>query len=131
MHIFINKKGKRKKRKCLVCVFKQSFLIFKQYFTHFHTLFHPHVYLQMFSNNNFQFLNTCTKRALCFGGKMLGLTNFFQFFLLNQITTLIIFSLLFFPLFFIISLLLTPIKPTLREKYFSFSSHTFFYKNLG
>ena len=30
---------------------------------HFHTFFHPHVFPQIFSNNNFQFLNTCTKRA--------------------------------------------------------------------
>ena len=33
---------------------------------HFHTHFHPHVFPQMFSNNNFQFLNTCTKRTLKF-----------------------------------------------------------------
>ena len=51
-------------RGCLVCIFKQPFLVFKQYFTHFSALFHPHVFPQMFSNNNFQFLNTCTKRAL-------------------------------------------------------------------
>ena len=51
----------RKLRECLVCVFKQPFLIFKQYFTHFNTLFYPHVFSQIFSNNNFQFLNTCTK----------------------------------------------------------------------
>ena len=31
---------------------------------HFHTLFHLYIFLQMFSNNNFQFLNTCTKRVL-------------------------------------------------------------------
>ena len=48
---------------CLVCVFKQLFSVFKQYFTYFHTLFHPHVFSQMFSNNNFQFLNTYTKRV--------------------------------------------------------------------
>ena len=47
----------------LVCVFKQQFSVFKQHFTYFHTLFHSHVFLQMFSNNNFQFLNTCTKRT--------------------------------------------------------------------
>ena len=51
-------------RGCLVCVFKQPFLVFKQHFTYFHTFFHPHVFSQMFSNNNFQFLNTCTKRTL-------------------------------------------------------------------
>ena len=48
----------------MVYVFKQLFLIFKQYFTYFYVLFHPHVFSQMFSNNNFQFLNTYTKRAL-------------------------------------------------------------------
>ena len=48
----------------LVCVFKQLFSIFKQHFTHFNTLFHPHVFPQIFLNNNFQFLNTHTKRAL-------------------------------------------------------------------
>ena len=53
-----------RRRECLVCNFKQLFLVFKQYFTYFNTFFHPHVFLQMFSNNNFQFLNTCTKRAL-------------------------------------------------------------------
>ena len=31
-------------RGCLVCVFKQQFLVFKQHFTHFNTLFHPHVF---------------------------------------------------------------------------------------
>ena len=31
-------------RGCLVYVFKQSFLVFKQHFTHFHTFFHPHVF---------------------------------------------------------------------------------------
>ena len=54
----------RKLRECLVCVFKQPFLIFKQYFTHFNTLFHPHEFSQIFLNNNFQFLNICTKRTL-------------------------------------------------------------------
>ena len=53
-----------KTRGCLVCVFKQPFSVFKQHFTHFNALFHPHVFPQIFSNNNFQFLNTCTKRAL-------------------------------------------------------------------
>ena len=53
-----------KLRGCLVCDFKQLFSIFKQHFTHFNTLFHPHVFPQMFLNNNFQFLNTQTKRAL-------------------------------------------------------------------
>ena len=50
----------------LVCVFKRPFLVFKQHFTHFNALFHPHVFPQMFSNNNFQFLNTYTKRPLYF-----------------------------------------------------------------
>ena len=48
----------------MVCVFKQPFSVFKQHFTHFNTLFHPHVLPQIFLNNNFQFLNTHTKRAL-------------------------------------------------------------------
>ena len=51
-------------RGCLVCVFKQPFSVFKQHFTYFYILFHPHVFSQMFSNNNFQFLNTYTKRTL-------------------------------------------------------------------
>ena len=42
------------------------FSVFKQYFTYFHTLFHPHVFLQIFSNNNFQFLKTCTNLPLSF-----------------------------------------------------------------
>ena len=54
----------KKVRGCLVSVFKQQFSVFKQHFTYFNTLFHPHVFSQKFSNNNFQFLNTCTKRAL-------------------------------------------------------------------
>ena len=49
---------------CLVCDFKQLFSVFKQHFTHFNALFHLHVFPQIFSNNNFQFLNTYTKRAL-------------------------------------------------------------------
>ena len=65
--------GNKEFRGCLVCVFKQLFSVFKQHFTHFNVLFHPHVFSQMFSNNNFQFLNTYTKRALnhC-GPKILG-----------------------------------------------------------
>ena len=61
-----HKKGKKikKLRGCLVSVFKQQFSVFKQHFTYFHTLFHPHVFLQKFLNNNFQFLNTYTKRTL-------------------------------------------------------------------
>ena len=42
---------------CLVCVFKQPFSVFKHHFTHFNVLFHSHIFLQIFSNNNFQFLN--------------------------------------------------------------------------
>ena len=38
---------------CLVCVFKQQFSVFKQYFMYFNTLFHSHVFPQMFLNNNF------------------------------------------------------------------------------
>ena len=49
-------------RRCLVCVFKQSFLDFKKHFTHFNTFFHPHLFSQIFSNNNFPFLNAFTKR---------------------------------------------------------------------
>ena len=41
-----------------------SVIIPKQYYTYFHILFHLHTFLQMFLNNNFQFLNTHTKRAL-------------------------------------------------------------------
>ena len=51
-------------RGCLVYIFKQQFSVFKQHFTHFNALFHPHVFPQMFLNNNFQFLNTYTKQAL-------------------------------------------------------------------
>ena len=39
------------------------FSVFKQHFTHFNALFYPHVFPQMFLNNNFQFLNTHTKWA--------------------------------------------------------------------
>ena len=63
-------------RGCLVCDFKQPFSVFKQYFTHFNALFHPHVFSQIFSNNIFQFLNTCTKRTLKTSTK----TQFFFFF---------------------------------------------------
>ena len=31
-------------RGCLVCSFKQPFSVFKQHFTHFNALFHPHVF---------------------------------------------------------------------------------------
>ena len=48
----------------MVCVFKQPFSVFKQHFTNFNALFHPYVFPQIFSNNNFQFLNTCTKHPL-------------------------------------------------------------------
>ena len=51
-------------RGCLVYVFKQQFSVFKQYFTYFNVFFHLHVFSQMFLNNNFQFLNTHTKRVL-------------------------------------------------------------------
>ena len=54
-------------RGCLVYVFKQQLSVFKQHFTHFNALFHPHVFPQIFLNNNFQFLNTHTKRALSLG----------------------------------------------------------------
>ena len=59
-----DEKGFRKKdRARLVYVFKQQFLVFKQHFTHSNALFHPHVFPQIFLNNNFQFLNTHTKQA--------------------------------------------------------------------
>ena len=51
---------------CLVCVFKQPFSVFKQLCTYFHTFFYSHVFSQIFSNNNFRFLNTYTKPALIF-----------------------------------------------------------------
>ena len=63
-------------RGCLVCDFKQQFSVFKQHFTHFNILFYPHVFPQIFLNNNFQFLNTYTKRPLSF------LFPFFFFFYL-------------------------------------------------
>ena len=44
--------------------FQITISIFKQYFTHYHILFYPHVFSQIFSRNNFQFLNTCTKWTL-------------------------------------------------------------------
>ena len=50
-------------RECLVCVFKQLFSVFKQNFTYFYIFFHLHVFSQIFSNNNFQFLNTYIKWA--------------------------------------------------------------------
>ena len=54
-------------RGCLVCDFKQSFSVFKQHFMYFNALFHLHVFPQIFSNNSFQFLNTCTTQTLsCF-----------------------------------------------------------------
>ena len=34
---------------CLVDMFKHIFLVFKQYYTHFHTLFHLYVFSHMFS----------------------------------------------------------------------------------
>ena len=33
---------------------------------YFNTLFYPHVFLQIFLNNNFQFLNAQTKRTITF-----------------------------------------------------------------
>ena len=59
----------RKQRVHLVCVFKQLFLIFKQYFTYFNIFFHIHIFSQIFLNNNFQFLNICTKWTLKNGNK--------------------------------------------------------------
>ena len=53
-------------KECLVCNFKRQFSVFKKYFTYFNVFFHPYVFSQMFLNNNFQFLNTCTKRVLIF-----------------------------------------------------------------
>ena len=51
---------------CLVCDFKQPFSVFKQYFTYFNALFHSHLFLQIFLNNNFQFLNTHIKQNLIY-----------------------------------------------------------------
>ena len=31
-------------RVCLIHVFKHMFSVFKQYYTYFHTFFHPHVF---------------------------------------------------------------------------------------
>ena len=39
-----NKKGNLEARGCLVHYFKHIFSVFKQSYTHFHTLFHPHVF---------------------------------------------------------------------------------------
>ena len=64
-------------------VFKQQFSVFKQHFTFFNTFFHSHVFLQKLLNNNFQFLNTCTKRALYYLEKRLCLTTLFFFFKIN------------------------------------------------
>ena len=36
---------------CFVYHFNQQFSVFKQYYKYFHTSFHPHVFLHMFSNN--------------------------------------------------------------------------------
>ena len=72
-------------RGCLVCDFKQPFSVFKQHFTQFNTLFHPHVFPQMFLNNNFQFLNTQTKQALSTENRKLLIPVFsFQIILLND-----------------------------------------------
>ena len=48
-------------RACLVSEFKLTFSYFKQYYTYFHTLFHPHVF-QKIPNNNSQ--NYSTKHLL-------------------------------------------------------------------
>ena len=57
------KQTNKQHRGCLVCVLKQQFSVFKQHFTYFNIFFYPHVFSQIFLNNNFQFLNTYTKRA--------------------------------------------------------------------
>ena len=49
---------------CLVCIFKQPFLIFKQHFMHFNIFFHSHVFLNIFLYKSFQFLNIHTKWIL-------------------------------------------------------------------
>ena len=67
IYIFLWEKYELKRlRRYLVCIFKQQFLIFKQHYMYFDTLFHQHVFSKIFLNNNFQFLNTCTKRTLNF-----------------------------------------------------------------
>ena len=54
--------------------FKQLFSVFKQHYMYFYIFFHSHVFPQIFSNNNFQFLNICTKRAHSLG--LSGLSNY-------------------------------------------------------
>ena len=44
-------------RWCLVYPLKYTFLIFKQHYTYFHTLFHLHVFSYMFSNNKTHVFN--------------------------------------------------------------------------
>ena len=68
-------------RECLVSVSKQQYLVFNQYFTYFYTFFHLHVFSQKFLNNNFQFLNTCTKRT--HRGRCVG--PCVRFFLINHL----------------------------------------------
>ena len=48
-------------RPCLVCEFKHMFLVFKQHYTYFHTLFYSYIFPKKTENCC---LNTCTKRAL-------------------------------------------------------------------
>ena len=55
--------GSNRYRGCLVNDFKQLFSVFKQHFTHFNALFHPHIFSQVFLNNNFQFLNIYIKQT--------------------------------------------------------------------
>ena len=88
-------------RGCLVYIFKQQFSVFKQHFTHFNALFHPHVFPQIFLNNNFQFLNTYTKRALNFASLFYYLAYFCYYlwiplhFLILFISLIILFQLIF------------------------------------
>ena len=73
---------------CLVCVFKQPFSVFKQHFTHFNTFFHQHLFPQIFLNNNFQFLNTHTKRALTYRKMCRTAPKYgFLWFCMNRLTT--------------------------------------------
>ena len=61
---FLKKNVLMMKRWCLIYVFKQQFSVFKQHYTYLYTLFHPHVFSHIFSNNNFLFLSACTKHPL-------------------------------------------------------------------
>ena len=97
-------------RVCLVSVSKQQVSVFKQHFTYFNTLFHPHVFPQKFLNNNFQFLNTCTKRVLNTEQKDINVSAV----AINIITTQVIEAIIY--LFIIIFFFLRNGNPYFREQ---------------